>query len=104
MILEQDTPFSCDFPEVTLPFSLGGNGRKRQLYNGVDTNISNNSSQIVFPRLRKKDGSEFPTSNSVLMAKPITSCRGSKFSKLRPTICLIDDIQTAETASNPEQV
>lgn len=104
MILEPDTPFANDFPEICLPFALGGNGRKRQTYNGVETNISNNSSQIVFPRLRLKDGTDMPTSNSVLMAKPITSCRGSKFGKYRPTICLIDDIQTAESASNPEQV
>lgn len=102
--MEPDTPFSQDFPHICLPFALGGNGRKLQTYNGVGTNISNNSSQIVFPRLRLKDGTDMPTSNSVLMAKPITSCRGSKFGKYRPSIALCDDLQTQESASNPEQV
>lgn len=105
-IAETDTPFSQDYPEVCLPFQVcNGSFRRRQLYKGASTDIQKNSGNIVFARLRREDGSEFPTSGSILTCRGITSgIRGMKFGKLRPTCALLDDLQTSEIAENPEAV
>lgn len=104
LLEEPDTAFAQDFPNICLPFQLGGNGRKLQTYNGISTDIAKNATCIQLPRLVKEDGTEYPSSGAVLVSKPITSCRGTKYGKNRVSFCLIDDIQTLETASNPEQV
>lgn len=57
------------------------------------------------PKLFKEDGTEFPTSNSILTVRGISSgIRGMKFGKLRPTLVLLDDLQDSDMAENPEQV
>ena len=105
VISEKDTPFSQDFPEVCKPFELcNGATRRRQLYRGVSTDLQRNSTNIVFPRLHK-DGKELPTSGSVVTVRGITSgIRGLKIGKLRPDTVLLDDLQSAQIAQNPEQV
>lgn len=105
-IIEKDTLFSQDFPEVCLPFQLcDGSYRRRQLYKGMSTELQKNSGIMQFARLTKDDGTEFPTSGSVITVRGITSgIRGSKIGKLRPDTVILDDLQTSETASNPEQV
>ena len=105
-IIEKDTLFSQDFPEVCLPFQLcDGSYRRRQLYKGMPTELQKNAGIIQFARLAKDDGTEFPTSGSVITVRGITSgVRGLKIGKLRPDTVILDDLQTSETASNPEQV
>lgn len=57
------------------------------------------------PKLFREDGTEFPTSNSILTVRGISSgIRGMKFGKLRPTLVLLDDLQDSDMAENPEQV
>ena len=46
-IVEKDTAFSQDFPEVCLPFQLcDGSYRRRQLHMGVSTEIQKNAAVI----------------------------------------------------------
>ena len=93
-IIEKDTLFSQDFPEVCLPFQLcDGSYRRRQLYRGMSTELQKNSGIMQFARLTRDDGTEFPTSRSVKTGKGITSgIRGSKIGKLRQDTVIIDDL------------
>lgn len=105
-IVEKDTAFAQDFPEVCAPFQLtNGSFRRRQLYRGVSTDIAKNAGVIQFARLQDKDGNELPTSGSVITTRGITSgVRGLKVGKLRPDCVILDDLQTAESATSLEQV
>lgn len=106
VIQDTDTPIAQDFPEVCLPYSLtGGATRRRQLFNGTSTDLQRTMTDLVFPRLKRKDGTEYPTSGSVLTVRGITSgIRGLKRNALRPDCVLLDDLQTSSTASNQDQV
>lgn len=105
-VIEGDTAFSQDFPELALPFQLlEGSYRRRQLYKGVSTNVSKTASQITFARLKDEDGEEMPTSQSTIVCRGITSgVRGLKSGKLRPDFVLLDDLQSHESADSAEQV
>lgn len=105
-VVEKDTAFASDYPEICLPFQIcDGAYRRRQLYRMISTDIQKNNSVIQFARLVKDDGTEFPTSGSVLTVRGITSgVRGLKIGKLRPDTVILDDLQSAESAANPEQV
>lgn len=104
-VLEKETAFAQDFPELCLPFQLcNGSFRRRQLYNGRSTDIEKNAGVLRFATLYK-DGKELPTSGSVVTVRGITSgIRGLKVGKLRPDTVILDDLQSSEIASSPEQV
>lgn len=79
--------------------------RRRQLFNGQSTELSKTSSEIVFPRLFKEDGSEYPTSGSVVTCRGLNSgIRGLRKGTQRVTCVLLDDLQDKDIASSPEQV
>ena len=105
-VIEGGTAFSEDFPEIALPFQLlDGAYRRRQLYKGVTTNVQKTANQITFARLKDDDGKDMPTSQSTITARGITSgVRGIKSGKLRPDLCLLDDLQSHESAESAEQV
>lgn len=94
---EKDTPFSQDYPAITRPYHIAnGSFRRRQLYKGVSTDLEKNASELVFPRLKDKDGNEMPTSGSVISCRGVTSgIRGLKRGNLRPSYAILDDIMTA---------
>ena len=105
VISEKDTAFAQDFPDMCIPFiACNGFTRRIQKYAGNVIEMERNSTSIVLPRIYR-DGKEVPTSGSVITARGITSgLRGMKVGKLRPDLCLLDDIQTAESAASPDQV
>lgn len=105
MILEPDTAFAQDYPEVCYPFQIcNGSFRRRQLYNKISTDIHKTGQEIVFATIRK-DGHKLPTSGSVITVRGIGSgLRGMKHGTLRPTLVLLDDLQDAEVAASPTQV
>ena len=105
-IAETDTPFAQDYPAVVGPFHIcNGSFRRRQSYRGVMTDIQKNASNIVLAKLKDDDGNELPTSNSILTCRGISSgLRGMKFGKLRPTLVLLDDLQSSEMAENSTAV
>lgn len=105
-IIEPDTVFSQDYPEVCLPYQITkGSFRRRQTYKGISTELKKNSRQFQLPRLKKNDNEEFITSGSIVTIRSINGAiRGAKKGILRPTLLLMDDIQDAELAESPERV
>ena len=107
-IIEDESAFSQDFPELAKPFQLmDGSYRRRQLYKATSTNVQKTASQITFARLKDDDGNELPTSQSTIVSRGITGgLRGLKCGGkgLRPDLVLLDDLQTHSTAESPEQV
>lgn len=106
VIAEHDTPFANDYPHITLPFQLcNGSYRRRQLYRGVSTDIAKNAAIIQFARLRDNKGNEVHGTGSVITVRGISSgLRGMKHGTKRPSLILLDDLQTSEIAESPEQV
>lgn len=108
--MEQDTKFSNDYPDLCLPFQLcAGSLRRRQLYNGVSTDLVRNSGTLQFARLVDDDGKDLATSGSIIETRGYTGqLRGMKRisggKSLRPTLCLLDDWEDEDTASNPTSV
>ena len=112
-IIQDMGTFSEDYPDVSLPFQLcNGSYRRRQTYNGVQTEISKTSSKLVLARLVEKDENggnvcrhEAPTSGSVIATRGVgAGIRGMKQKTLRPDVAVLDDIQDDEVAESPEQV
>jgi hypothetical protein len=59
----------------------------------------------VFPRFKSKDGTELKTSGAVIACRGIGSgLRGMKHGTLRPSFVILDDLQDAEQARNPDAV
>ena len=99
-----DSAFAHDYPEAVLPFTLAhGSFRRRQLFKGTCTDISKTANQLVLPRYADERFQN--VSESTIVTRSITGAlRGLRKGIMRPTFCLIDDIQGMESASNPEQV
>lgn len=75
------------------------------MYHGISTDLEHNASELVFARLKDKDGNEYPTSGSLISCRGITGgIRGMKRGNLRPTYVIIDDAQTAKDARSEEAV
>jgi hypothetical protein len=98
-----------DFPEVAFPIvSLEriNNRARGQLYQGKPTNIEWKAEEIQLPAI---PGS--PASSGAIKVAGITGKirgmsikRASDRKKARPSLVLIDDPQTAESANSPSQV
>ena len=96
-----------DFPEVVFPIhALEGisNRCHGQLYKGERTRITWTSNEIVLPTI-----AESPASGAVVRVAGITGrIRGMKYKKpdgrtVRPSLVIIDDPQTSESAGSLEQ-
>lgn len=105
-VAEQDTAFARDYPEICKPFHIcNGSFKRKQTYNGATTDLGKTQSQLLFARLRDGNGEDLPTSGSVICCRGITSSmRGIKHGVLRPSLVLLDDLQTSEVAANPSAV
>lgn len=61
------------------------------------------ASDIVLPTYKDKRFSA--ASGSLVVTRSITGgLRGIRHGTMRPTCCLLDDLQSTETAKNPESV
>jgi len=105
--LERSDVLADDFPEVCHPIrALDGITQRSagQLYRGRPTHIGWTSEQVVLPSI---EGS--PASGAVIRVAGITGrIRGMKFKRAdgrseRPSLVLIDDPQTDESARSPSQ-
>ena len=105
-VIMEDSPFSEDYPDLCLPFQItNGSTKRRQIYNGVSTDIQKTSEKLVFARLKEANGTESPTSSSCIMVRGITgSLRGLKHGTKRPSCVVLDDIQNDETAGSDSRV
>ena len=74
------------------------------MYRGRSTDIEKNAAVLRLPTVFR-DGEELPSSGSVVTVRGVTSgIRGLKVGKLRPDTVILDDLQSSELASSPEQV
>lgn len=105
-IAETDTIFAQDYPEVCVPFHLcNGSFRRKQTYHGRLTEMQKNASNLVLANLYDENNKPYPTANSIITCRGISGgLRGMKFGNLRPSLILLDDLQTSEMAGNAEQV
>lgn len=105
-VVNEDSPFSQDYPDLCLPFYLvNGSLRRRQTYNGVSTDIQKTVDRLIFARLKEEDGTEALTSSSCIVVKGITGgLRGLKHGTKRPSCIVLDDIQDDETANSATSV
>jgi len=97
-----------DFPEVVFPIQcLGGisNRCSGQLYRGQRTRISWTANEIVLPTIKGSSAS-----GAIIRVAGITGrIRGMKFKRpsnakpVRPSLVIIDDPQTSESANSLEQ-
>lgn len=99
-----DSTLAQDYPEIIFPYSqANGSFRRRQLFNGVQTNIKKNANELFLPHYDDERFSR--ASGSLVITRSITGgLRGIRNGTQRPTFCLLDDIQTTESAQNPESV
>lgn len=110
--------YAADFPEISqAAIALAGiaNRQSGQLCLGQPTGIKWEKDRLVFPRVPKPDnlrcrGMWSPTSGLVIGCSGLTGegIRGSLFTlttgaQIRPSLVLIDDPQTDESASSPSQ-
>ena len=105
--LEINDNLVADFPEVCFPISaLDGiaNRCAGQLYKGERTRITWTSNEIVLPTI-----AESPASGIIVRVAGITGrIRGMKYKRsdgrnVRPSLVIIDDPQTSESAGSLEQ-
>ena len=105
--LEVNEHLAADFPEVCFPIAaLDGisNRCAGQLHHGKRTRITWTANEIVLPTI---DGA--PSSGTVVRVAGITGrVRGMKYKHpsgrtLRPSLVIIDDPQTSESAGSAEQ-
>jgi hypothetical protein len=105
--LENNELLMADFPEVCYPIScLEGISQRAtgQLHKNTRTLISWTSNEIVFPLIKGSKASAV-----IIRVVGITgSIRGAKFKRpdgatVRPSLVLVDDPQTDESADSPSQ-
>lgn len=105
--IESNEMLAADFPEVCYPIAqLEGiaNRCAGQLYHGVRTKIVWTANEIVLPTI-----AESPASGMVIRVAGLTGrIRGMKFKRsdgrsVRPSLVIVDDPQTSESANSIEQ-
>ena len=109
--LENSDVLAADFPEICHPIrSLEGITQRAagQLYRGKQTHIGWTAKEIVLPTIAP-DGEPSAASGAIIRVAGITGrIRGMKFKRadgqsVRPSLVLIDDPQTDESARSPSQ-
>lgn len=113
--LENNELLLADYPEAVYPIQcLEGivNRCKGQLCNGERTQMDWTAKQIVFPTItptadwngpRRKDGKSLSSGATIRVAGITGRVRGMKHKGKRPTLVLVDDPQTRESAKSFEQ-
>jgi hypothetical protein len=93
-VTENEKLLSC-FPELKCFHVLQGNPHKGQyqVYQGKKTNISIKGDTIMFPEI---PGS--PSSGAIIVARPFKKTRGKNIKGRRPTVVILDDVQSSEDA------
>ena len=99
-LLYNDKLFDC-FPEIACFRHIEGNPNKAryQTFNGKKTDIILAVDTIRFPRLPG-----FKSSENLIVATPFRKGRGKNIEGRRPSLVLLDDIQSTEDAFSPTTV
>ena len=93
-VTENEKLLSC-FPELKCFHVLQGNPHKGQyqVYQGKKTNISIKGDTIMFPEIPGA-----PSSGAIIVARPFKKTRGKNIKGKRPTVVILDDVQSSEDA------
>lgn len=87
------------FPEL-LCFRLLENNTHRcqyQTYKGKPTKISIKGDTICFPEL----GGQFASEGAIIVSRPFKKSRGKNIDGRRPSVVILDDVQSSEDAMSP---
>lgn len=89
------------FPELYCFHKLAGNPHRGQYqtFQGKKTGISIRGDAIIFPKLPGMKSSE-----AIIMARPFKKTRGANVNGRRPTVVILDDVQSSEEAISPTSV
>ena len=106
LMSDDGTAFATDYPDIALPFILcNGQYRRTQTYNNKVCGITTTSNHIIFARLEDENNNPYPTSESVIETRGISSgLRGLKYHDQRPDLVLLDDIQDEEMADSADRI
>lgn len=98
---ENEKLLSC-FPELKCFHHLNGNSHRcqYQTFEGKKTKINIKGDTINFPVLGKGYASE----GAIIAARPFRKARGKNVEGKRPSVVILDDVQTTEDASSPTSV
>lgn len=101
---EPDTALVNDYPEIFLPFIVAhGSFRRRQLFKGRSLDIKKNANELILPTYTDKRFKR--ASGSLVITRSVTGgLRGIRHGTMRPSMVMLDDLQTTESAAHPEQV
>lgn len=102
MALSKNRRLRETFPELICFEKLDQNPHRAQYqtYQGEKTQISIKGSEIKFPRL----GPDYVSSGAIIRVCPFLKARGTNIETKRPSIVILDDIQSTEDALNPNTV
>lgn len=98
---ENEKLLAC-FPELICFHEINGNPHRcrYQTYKGKKTKISIKDDTIRFPTLGEGIASE----GSLIMARPFMKARGKNVEGNRPSVVILDDVQSTEDAMSPTTV
>lgn len=98
---ENQAVFDC-FPELACFHHLEGNSHRcqYQTYKGKHTKINIKGDAIRFPVL----GEGIDSEGAIIMATPFKKARGKNIEGKRPSIAILDDVQSSEDAGSPTTV
>lgn len=99
-VSENEKLLGC-FPELWCFHKLEGNPHRGQYqkYKGKKTNISIRGDTIMFPELQG-----FKSSGAIIVARPFRKTRGKNIKGKRPTVVILDDVQSSDDAISPTAV
>jgi len=103
--LEHNDLLCDDFPAVCIPIrKLEGIHQRRLLYRGESIHLEFTSKRIILPNMP-----DSPAAGAIVATAGITGqIRGMNYklrdgTSLRPSLCIVDDPQTRESAHSPSQ-
>ena len=90
------------FPEVYAFHALNLNPHacRYQLFEGNPTKISIKGDTLYYPKLNGK----YPCEEAMIVTRPYKKARGKNIEGRRPTVVILDDIQSSEEAASPTSV
>lgn len=99
MALSENEKLLSIFPELHCFHVLEGNSHRclYQTYKGEKTKISIKGDTIYFPVL----GGQFASEGAMIVARPFKKARGKNIEGRRPSVVILDDVQSTEDAMSP---
>jgi hypothetical protein len=93
-VSENEKLLGC-FPELFCFHKLQGNPHRGQYqtFKGKKTNVSIRGDTIMFPELPG-----FKSSGAIIVARPFRKTRGKNIKGKRPTVVILDDVQSSDDA------